>query len=150
MKSMLDRTTPNHISMWTYQTLPEPAVTKVHDGGPFIHYISSREGLFCHKMRMKEPRTPFKNLMAFLLDLTIYYDRMVRDVHGKFLIHFEYGKRKSLVACNSSNKRESGSSLGHSSLGENVGTLASTSIANLTYKALFYSFQKKKFPLGHP
>ena len=147
---MLDKTTPNLISMWTYQTLPEPVVTKVHDGGPFIHYISSREGIFCQNMRMNETRTHFKNIMPFLLDLMIYYDRMVRDVRGKFLIHFEYGKRKSLVVCNSSNKREIGSSLSHSSLGEHAGTLASTSIANLTYKALFFSFQKKKIPLGHP
>lgn len=33
IKYMLDKTTVNQLSMWTSGTLPEPAVTKVHDGG---------------------------------------------------------------------------------------------------------------------
>lgn len=32
---MLDKTTLNQLSMWTYENLHEPAFTKVHDGGPF-------------------------------------------------------------------------------------------------------------------
>ena len=32
---MLDKTTLNQLSMWTYGNLHEPTVTKVHDGGPF-------------------------------------------------------------------------------------------------------------------
>lgn len=32
---MLDKTTMNQLSMWTYGNLHEPKVTKVHDGGPF-------------------------------------------------------------------------------------------------------------------
>ena len=32
---MLDKTTLNQLSLWTYGNLHEPAVTKVHDGGPF-------------------------------------------------------------------------------------------------------------------
>ena len=34
-KFMLDKTTLNQLSMWTYGAFPEPIVLKVHDGGPF-------------------------------------------------------------------------------------------------------------------
>jgi len=87
--------------------------------------------------------------MVFLLDLMICYGGIVIDAYGKFLFQFEYGNKNSSVACNSLNKRESRSSLDHSSLGECLGTLAATAIANSAYKALVDFFQKK-FPLGHP
>ena len=34
-KFLLDKTTLNQLSMWTYGAFPEPTVIKVHDGGPF-------------------------------------------------------------------------------------------------------------------
>lgn len=95
-----------------------------------IHSISSEEGIFYQNMGMKEPGKIFKNLMAFLLDLMIFYDGTVKYACGKFLIQFEYGNINSSVACNSSNKMEFGSSLDHSSHGEHIGTLAAIEITN--------------------
>eukprot|EP01018_Ginkgo_biloba_P026802 Gb_21425 [translate_table: standard] len=113
----------------------------------FIHSLSSREGLLCQKMGLKDPGILFKNLMAFLRDLIICYDGTVRNACGKFLVQFHYGSKNSLEATEcSSNQGGYDASLGASPAGEPVGILAATAIAYPAYKGLLDSAQNNLSP----
>ncbi|XP_057854587.2 DNA-directed RNA polymerase V subunit 1 [Cryptomeria japonica] len=113
----------------------------------FIHSLSCREGLLGQKMGLREPGTLFKNLMAFLRDLTIFYDGTVRNACGKFLVQFQYGSRSCLGTdhlpqqCNYENRLDA------LPPGEPVGILAGTAIANPAYKMLSGAAQNGISPL---
>nr|AJA90769.1 DNA-directed RNA polymerase V largest subunit [Ephedra trifurca] len=98
----------------------------------FIHSVHSREGLLSQKMGLKEPGVLFKNLMAFLRDVTVCYDGTVRNACGNFLVQFQYGKFDDN---GSSSESSSGHFVEKSTPGDPVGILAATSIASPAYKA---------------
>ncbi|KAH9305390.1 hypothetical protein KI387_009794, partial [Taxus chinensis] len=113
----------------------------------FIHSLSCREGLLGQKMGLKEPGTLFKNLMAFLRDLTICYDGTVRNACGKFLVQFQYGSRSSLGNEHFPHQCGCDDRLDVLTPGEPVGILAGTAIANPAYKMLSNAAQNSISPL---